>query len=598
VIETIRRSLLMLPAGARRRWALLVPLAVATGALEAGAAAAVLGLITIISDPAHAASLPVARAITPYLPAKTPGGIVLWFTALVVAYHVAKNVLLLAGHFFRQRVIAETQVALSVTMMRGYLNAPYAEVQLRNSSDLRRTTTGLPGAVCDVVTSVATLLSEWLVVAGLSLVLVRAAPAVSIVAGGAVALLLWIMLNRTKALAVRLGRLWHELAARTERVLQQAFGSVKEVKVLGREEYFWSRFAALQREGLRLGVLGATLAVVPPVIIETCFVVGALFVIALVAVSRSAGPEGLPLLAVFTYAAFRMVPAVNRILWRINSIRGQTTAIGSLFRDFQVIEPYSRTPPRASRARRGDWRTLTLEHVGFRYRGSDVDIFRDVKWQIRRGEVVGIVGRTGAGKTTLVDVMLGVLAPTSGRVLVDGVEHADPALGAAYVPQSVFIADDRLDRNVAFGVDETEIDDARVEASLKAAALEEVVRALPDGVRTLLGEHGARLSGGERQRVGIARALYHDPDLLVLDEATSALDSVTEARILEAIRRRDKAIVIVAHRMSTIRACNRLILLIGGRIGGEGDFDRLFHTNPEFRRLVEAAEAAGEVQAT
>jgi ATP-binding cassette subfamily C protein len=345
---------------------------------------------------------------------------------------------------------------------------------------------------------------------------------------------------------------------------------------------------------LELGVMATTLNAIPPLVIETTFVVGALLVVALISVSGAAGPDGLPLLAVFTYAAFRLIPAINRFTWRINTIRGNAASILALHADFTAIKQYADQPAPAERPRRS-WQRLTLDRVTFGYEGGPA-ILREITCDVRCGETVGIVGATGAGKTTLIDVLLGLLTPTAGHRLVDGVAAgADHGPRAAYVPQSVFVADDVLARNVAFAIDARLVDDDRLQAAIRAAQLAPLVEQWPDGVDTMLGERGARLSGGERQRVGIARALYHDPDLLVLDEATSALDSATEARVLDAIQALRLTTVIVAHRLSTIARCDRLLYIVDGAVAGQGSFDQLMRGNASFRALVEAADVASRV---
>ena len=581
----------MLPRGTHARWALLVPIALVTAALEAGAAVAILGLIQIVSSPDHTTTVPVAAAIARRLPTGNPTSFVLAFTAVVIAYHVLKNALLLVAHYARHRISARTEVDLATTMMRGYLSAPYALLATRNSDDLRFNATVLPAAVRDVMGSVSMLLSDSLMAAGLAVVLIGTSPGVSLLAGGGVALMILVTLRVTKNMAFRLGRLSHELVAALARITQQAFGTVKELKVLGREPYFMTAWTAQQRAAFKLGVLNVTLHSVPPLVVETCFVVGALLVVAGITVSN-AGAAGLPMLGVFAYAAFRTVPVINRTTWRVNSIRGQAASVAQLYRDFCEVKAFAEAGS-VERTTVANWRDISLQHVSFRYEGATADVLRDVTMRIGRGERVAIVGRTGAGKTTLVDVLLGLLQPTAGRAEIDGVECARAGtIRAAYVPQSVFVADDTLERNVAFGVPEAEVDGARVAAAIHRAALDDVVRGLPNGLATVLGERGARLSGGERQRVGIARALYHEPELLVLDEATSALDSVTEATVVDAISRTPGlSVVVIAHRLSTIRSCDRIVVVEKGRVDGSGSFEELLRTSAEFRRLVEAAES-------
>jgi ATP-binding cassette subfamily C protein len=229
---------------------------------------------------------------------------------------------------------------------------------------------------------------------------------------------------------------------------------------------------------------------------------------------------------------------------------------------------------------------------------ADRTALRDVCLTIRRGESVGVVGPTGAGKTTLVDVVTGLLAATSGRVLLDG--RPLPAAPRAwqrtigYVPQSVVLVDDSLRRNVALGVPDREIDAALLAAAIEMAQLVEFVSGLPDGLETIVGENGVRLSGGQRQRVGIARALYHQPGLLVFDEATSALDGHTEAALLRATdaSRGTRTLIVIAHRLSSVRPCDRLVLLMDGRVAAVGGYDELLRDSLEFRSMAEAGSAA------
>ena len=592
MLTTVRQCLDMLPAGSRSGWAMLVPIALLSGVLEAGAAAAVLGLIRIIADPSSVAAMPAAAAIAAALPPMSATGLVLTFTGLTITYHIGKNILLVGAQYFRQHIVARSRTALSLTMLRGYLAAPYAFQVRRNSADLRRNTSALPSAVFEVLLSAATLLSEVLVMIGLAMVLLWAAPLIAVASGAGTAVLALATLHWTKRRAFTAGQLGHELNVHVDQVLQHAFGSIKEMHVLRRQPFFNSGYADLQRRWFELGVISTTLTTIPPLIIETTFVVGALLVIALITVSGAAGPDGLPLLAVFTYAAFRLIPSINRITWRINAIRGSAAAIRALHADFMSVVRFALQPP-AAEIPRAPWQRLSLDRVSFAYEGHDADVLRAINFDVRRGETIGIVGATGAGKTTLVDVLLGLLSPGSGHRLVDG-RPAGPDEGprAAYVPQTVFVADDTLARNVAFAVDDGRVDPSRLQSAIRAAQLAPLVEPWPDGLDTVLGERGARLSGGERQRVGIARALYHDPDLLVLDEATSALDSVTEARVLDAIRAMRITTVIVAHRFSTISRCDRLALVVNGTIAADGSFDELMRTSTEFRQLVEAADVA------
>jgi ABC-type multidrug transport system fused ATPase/permease subunit len=280
----------------------------------------------------------------------------------------------------------------------------------------------------------------------------------------------------------------------------------------------------------------------------------------------------MPTLGLFSVAAFRLMPSVNRVLGAVQSIRFALPAITTLHEELSLTAP----EPVRKDATVVFETQIELAGVSFRYPGATTPALENLSIRIRKGESVGFVGPSGSGKSTLVDVVLGLLTPSVGQVNVDGHDIQDDLRGwqdqIGYVPQSIYLTDDTLRRNVAFGLAPEQINNTAVERAIKAAQLDEFVATLSEGWETVVGERGVRLSGGQRQRIGIARALYHDPAVLVLDEATSALDGDTERGVMRAITalQGQKTILIVAHRLSTVEHCDRLYHLeLGQIVGGD-----------------------------
>jgi ABC-type multidrug transport system fused ATPase/permease subunit len=287
-----------------------------------------------------------------------------------------------------------------------------------------------------------------------------------------------------------------------------------------------------------------------------------------------------PVLGLFATVAFRVLPSVTYAAVGVQRLRQYEPMLDTLRGYLADAEPAPLPEPAAGRPR-SFLDVLRLERVSYRYPAGHEPALSDVDIEIPHGTTVGFIGGSGAGKSTLVDVVLGLLPPSSGRVTVDGVDIRDDLRGwqriIGYVPQSIYLCDDTIRRNVAFGVPEKDIDDAAVGRALAAARLDELVASLPDGVDTLVGERGLRFSGGERQRIGIARALYHDPQVLVLDEATSALDTDTERGVMAAVDALHgvKTVIIVAHRLSTVATCDVLHRLDAGRVVQSGPFSAI-----------------------
>ena len=589
--EIVRQCLAMLPTTQRRRWLLIPLLGVVTGAAEAGAAALVFLLIGVIADPQALTRSDAGVWIAAHLPRQGGNAVIIQLTLLVALYHVGKNLLLAGAQHLRHRIVGESSAALACRMLYGYLLAPYPFHFRRDSAELIRNTTHSVNAVFVALSNLATIGSELLIGAGIIAVLLAAAPLVTLVAGIVLALLVVVLLRATRQMARRAGSGEHALSREMLQTLQQALGAIKEIKALGREDFFYRAFAEQQRARLSLGHLGVTLEALPPLIIETVFVCGALLVVVLLTLAGNGGGAGLPLLGLFAYAGFRIVPIANRISWRLTEVRAREAAIRNLHDDYLLVT-HASWPERDGEAALRLQRSIELQDVAYTYPGAETPALRGVSLAIRRGESLGIVGPTGAGKSTLVDLIVGLLPPSLGRVRIDGVDLAGRARDwrrqVGYVPQAIVLLDDTIRRNVALGIADRDIAETRVAAALRVAQLEAAVAALPQGLDTLVGERGVRLAGGERQRLGIARALYNDPEVLVLDEATAALDTATEAAVADALRalRGTKTVLLIAHRLSTVRACDRIAVIAEGRLVDCGTYDELLARNDMFRRLA------------
>ena len=369
--------------------------------------------------------------------------------------------------------------------------------------------------------------------------------------------------------------------------LQQALGGAKEVKLLGREDEFLSQFKTHNYRSAKAGELQAMVKALPRYWLEFLCVLGLLTLVVVMIQQGKPLNSIVPTLGIFAAAAFRVMPSVNRVLSAFQSIRFSLPVISMLYDQLCSNIDYTNKKDCLSGIEIQD--IIKLESVCFTYPLSSCSSLTDINISIPCGSMTGFIGTTGAGKSTLVDIILGLLTPDKGKVSVDDIDIHNNLRGwqkqIGYVPQNIYLTDDTLRRNIAFGIADEQINEDRVCNALIAAQLDSFVRKLPFGLNTMVGERGVRLSGGQRQRIGIARALYHEPAVLVLDEATSSLDTETEHDVMNAVNAMHgkKTILIVTHRLATVENCDQLYRLDQGKLFGVGrasaniDLNRSIH---------------------
>lgn len=395
----------------------------------------------------------------------------------------------------------------------------------------------------------------------------------------------------------QLGQRRLELNDLRHQTATEALEGIKAVKVFGKEESFLARYDWIASSYARATGSQQIVSTLPKSIVEAVGVGGGL-VLVLFLLGQGRTPEDvLPVVGVFAFAGYKLLPAVQQVFYSVTNVRFYRPAIERLHADMMRLpdDPDAdgagvEFPERAA---------IELDEVSFRYENAAADSLAEVSIRFEPGHHYGLVGRTGSGKTTALDIALGLLRPTGGRVKVGEEVLSAPGRSAwrksvGYVPQDIFLMDASLRHNIAFGLRAEEIEESRIEAAVRAAALDDVIEGLPDGLDTEIGERGVRLSGGQRQRIGIARALYHDPDVVFFDEGTSALDGETEARVVDSLRRRGKMLVMVAHRLASIESADRIFVLDAGRVVASGTAQELARDSEIWRALAQMDEGSAQ----
>ena len=534
-------------------------------------------LVTLVTDTSKIHTSPYMSAIYEMLGADSDRQFLLYVVIALIGVYILKNAYLLWINYVQCTFIYNNQLKLSGRLIDCYLKKPYTYHLDKNSAEMVRNVMLDSERLFQMLLTMFTLSSEFLISILLCLYLLIMDPfiTVAVVAILGVFTLLYLILFRNKA--KEYGKTNQIYDGKMHQSINQALGAVKDIKILHREKYFVDAFTGCGSKKMRAVRNNNVLGNAPKYVIETVCIGAILLVLMFKLYQGENLNDMIPQLAAFAVAAFKLLPSVSKINNYINLVSFLRPSVDLIYRDIRETEDMVDYEIK-DRAQSDDVyagnhpSVIEISHVSYRYPHTEKDVVSDVSFEIPLGAAVGLIGPSGAGKSTIADVILGILTPTEGSVHYGTMNvHEHPIKWSrklAYIPQAIFLADESIRSNVAFGIKEDEIDDAKIWAALEEAQLKEFVEKLPDGLDTMTGERGVRLSGGQRQRIGIARALYDNPEILVLDEATSALDSETESAVMEAIDRLQgrKTLIIIAHRLTTIRNCQVVFKVDGGKI--------------------------------
>lgn len=586
----LRDSLDLLARSQRSRYLWLIPLVLAASGLELVGAALVLLLLSTLTGQTESLDLPIVGAL-PLDALGEPAQATFILALATAAFFALRG----GAHVFRvyaqNRVIQNLGVDLATRLVEGYLRAPYPFHLQRSSADLIRNGHQAVGELVGrVLTPIITIAAEAFIVVAMVVLLLTVAPLATIAAALVLGLAAVLLLRIVQPMLRRAGQTAHAMNRDTLETLQASLLGIREVQLLGRESAFGARYRNARHSLARSNYVSSTIHALPGVTMELALIAFVLAALGIANLQGQTAGDALPVVGLFAYAGIRVQPSLQKIIGGLNDIKFSSAPIEDLRRDLRAIDVYEPAPvdvqPLPFR------RSMDAEGVTFRYEGATRDALLDVSVSLERGSFIGICGPTGGGKSTLVDLLCGLLEPTQGRITIDGTDlrqvtrRWQRAIGV--VPQMGFLTNESLRENIALGVPPDKIDEDAVREAVDRAQLAEVVASLPDGLGTVIGERGIRLSGGQRQRVAIARALYRRPKVLVFDEGTSALDVTTERALMAAIDRLrgEHTIIAVAHRLATVRDADRILVIEGGRITGQAPYDDLVVHHPAFRALA------------
>ena len=550
------------------------------GLLETLGVGAMIPVVTALLTPEtlkeYVDKYPILQKICDLLGIQSVGQMTTALLLALMAIYVIKNLYLVYLVYRQNTFITQSRNQMISRVMGEFLNRPYEQYLGADIPTVFRITDSDIPQTFSLMLAMLQLASEVVVSGLIFIVLLCTDIFMTLFIMVLFGVMTLVIVKIFKPKLNKIGAKNQAIQSRIAKWRIQAIYGLKDVKVLNREEFFVRNYYETGKVGANVGRTYAVMNNIPRLLIETVFIVGVLTFIIIYMKGGGNVASMVSTLAAFGVAAMRVLPSVNRINTYITEISYNQPSLDFVYQNLQegmktdAMLAQRRAYSQKEKLELRD--KIELNHISFHYPDSDKNIFTDAHMEVPKGKSVGIMGTSGAGKSTIVDILLGLLHAQEGEITCDGVDifknYESWLAQIGYIPQSIYLIDESIRDNIAFGIDADKIDEKRIWEVLEEAQLKEFVEELPNGLDTTIGDRGVRLSGGQRQRIGIARALYHDPEILVFDEATSALDNDTEAAVMDAVNsfRGKKTMIIIAHRLNTIEKCDIIYKVEEGKL--------------------------------
>lgn len=592
MINTLKKILYLLPAKDKVKLLLLLVLMIIGAALEVVGIGMIPVFVSIIATPERVLELEMAQPLLNFLNVTGGGDLLIIGSIVLITVFFLKNLYMVGYYYLEARYIHNRYSLIGSDLYKCYMQAPYTFHLSRNSSELLRNITHETRYLLNFVMKPSmVVITNIVLITAIVVFLMLIEPVITVFAIVFLGIVGFTFLRLLKKKMRSFGKQAQKDRQLMIQDVQEGVGGIKDLSVLNRTATFIKRFGINIKSYARSQAFTTVASRSGKPVMETLAVGGMLLIATILYLQGRELDIVIPILTLFAAATIRLLPATQELISKINSMRYYIYSLEPIYQDIRRLRKNSAAQCFDGSIEYKGWMELTFNKVSYAYPNSSEQAVKHLSITIPRGTAVGFVGSSGAGKTTVVDILLGLLEPMEGGVEVGGksIFKNLPVWQkkVGYIPQNIFLADDTLRKNIAFGLEDNEIDADLINEAIEASQLTNLVESLDKGLDTVIGEAGVRLSGGQRQRIGIARALYHKPEILIMDEATAALDNITEKYIIEAIERLkgERTVIMIAHRLSTVQNCDKLYFMKNGEITESGTFDELLETSKEFQMM-------------
>lgn len=588
----IRKLLGLLTTSERRHLALLIVMMLVVAVIDVLGIASILPFIAVLSNPELITSNKYLAFINTYMGVNSQEDFLFLLGVLVFLTLVLSLSFKAVTNYFQIRFVLLREHSIGLRLIESYLSQKYMWFLDKNSSDLGKTilsevATVISGALMPVMV----IISQSIIVLAMLFMLLMIDSFLVLLIGIILGGVYFLLYYSFSGLLKNIGQQRIKENKLRFLVVAEMFGAIKELKLAGLEFAYAKRFSKPAKNFAEVSALAIVIGIVPRYLLEAIAFGGMTLIVTYLMLLKGGLSSALPFIVLFVFAGYRLMPALQQIYSSFAQLRFVMPTIELI--STHIHSELSRKLIKSEGGLKFD-KFVCLSNIRFSYPNSQVNVLKNINCFFRKNKVTGIVGSTGSGKTTIVDLIMGLLEPNEGEILVDDQLISPGNLGSwqsliGYVPQQIYLSDESVVANIAFGIEHSEINYEIVERVAKIANLHDfIINELPQGYQTMVGERGICLSGGQRQRLGIARALYRQPELLILDEATSALDNLTELAVMDAISNLSgrTTVILIAHRLSTVRKCDDIYVMDRGNVVGAGSYDELILHNKFFQNLV------------